>query len=104
MKGDRDFVEHKLTMLYKTNIKDKRTSFMTGNEEDLERLKLLDIVFQKGTHGLSRSELERLQYLLEKKDYSHDAKARKSKAKLLKKISVAIYDYDEKYGNSFKIS
>lgn len=77
---------------------------MAGNEEDLERLKLLDIIIQKGTQGLSRPELERLQYLLERKDYGHDAKALKSKAKLLKKISVAIYDYDEKYGNSFKIS
>lgn len=77
---------------------------MSDNEEDLERLKLLDIIFLKGIHGLSRIELERLQYLLEKKDYSHDAKAQKSKTKLLKKISVAIYDYDEKYGNSFKTS
>ena len=77
---------------------------MSDNEEDLERLKLLDIIFLKGIRGISRIELERLQYLLEKKDYSHDAKAQKSKAKLLKKISVAIYDYDEKYGNSFKAS
>jgi intein-encoded DNA endonuclease-like protein len=77
---------------------------VSDNEEDLERLKLLDIIFLKGINGLSRIELERLQYLLEKKDYSHDAKAQKSKTKLLKKISVAIYDYDEKYGNSFKTS
>lgn len=77
---------------------------MTENEEDLERVKLLDIVFLKGVHGLSRVELERLQHLLEKKDYSHDIKAQKSKTRLLKKISVAIYDYDEKYGNSFKTS
>ncbi|VVC06015.1 Uncharacterised protein [uncultured archaeon] len=77
---------------------------MTSNEEDLERLKLLDIIFLKGIHVLSRLELERLQALLEKKDYSHDAKAQKSKKKILKKISAAIYDYDEKYGNSFKIS
>ncbi|HXX05686.1 MAG TPA: hypothetical protein VEJ68_02580 [Candidatus Bathyarchaeia archaeon] len=77
---------------------------MAENEEDLERLKLLNIVFLKGTPGLSRIELERLQYLLEKKDYGNDTKAQKSKKKLLKKISVAIYDYDEKYGNSFKTS
>lgn len=77
---------------------------MTGNEEDLERLKLLNIVFLKGVQGLSKPQLERLQNLLEKKDYSHDTKAQKSKTKLLKKISIAIYDYDEKYGNSFKIS
>jgi intein-encoded DNA endonuclease-like protein len=82
----------------------RETYFMTGNEEDLERLKLLDIVFLKGVNGLSRIELERLQYLLERKDYSHDTKAHKSKKKLLKKISIAIYDYDEKHGNSFKIS
>ncbi len=77
---------------------------MADNQEDLERLKLLDVVFLKGVQGLSRLELERLQFLLEKKDYGHDTKAQKSKTKLLKKISVAIYDYDEKYGNSFKIS
>jgi len=77
---------------------------MTSNGEDLERLKLLDIIFLKGVHGLTRFELERLQFLLEKKDYSHDVKAQKSKRKLLKKISIAIYDYDEKYGNSFKTS
>jgi len=64
----------------------------------------LDIVFLKGVQGLSRLELERLHYLLEKKDYSHDARAQRSKTKLLKKISVAIYDYDQKNGNSFKIS
>jgi intein-encoded DNA endonuclease-like protein len=91
-------------MLYKTNIKHDRSSFVSDNEEDLERLRLLDIIFLKGIHGISRIELERLQYLLEKKDYSHDAKAQKSKTKLLKKISVAIYDYDEKHGNSFKTS
>lgn len=77
---------------------------MTGNEEDLERLKLLNIIFLKGIHGLSRIDLERLQYLLEKKDYSNNTKAQKSKKNILKKISAAIYDYDEKYGNSFKIS
>jgi hypothetical protein len=81
-----------------------RTYFVTGSEEDLERLKLLDVVFLKGVQGLSRPDLERLQHLLEKKDYSHDTKAQRSKTKLLKKISVAIYDYDEKHGNSFKIS
>ena len=77
---------------------------MSGNQEDLERLKLLDIVFLKGVQGLSRLELERLQYLLEKKDYSHDDKAQKSKTNLLKKISILIYDCDENYGNSFKTS
>ncbi len=74
------------------------------SSEDVERLKLLDEVMHRGIHVLSRIELERLHYLLEQKDYSHDAKAQKSKKKLLKKISIAIYDYDMKFGNSFKIS
>ena len=74
------------------------------SSEDLERQKLLDEVMNRGIHVLSRIELERLHYLLEQKDYSHDAKAQKSKKKLLKKISIAIYDYDIKYGNSFKTS
>lgn len=70
----------------------------------MERLNLLDAVMNRGVQGLSRIELERLQFLLEKKDYSHDTKAQKSKTKLLKKISGAICKYDEKYGNSFKAS
>ncbi len=74
------------------------------SSEDLERLKLLDIVMNRGIHALTREELERLHHLLEQKDYSHDKKAQKSKTKLLKKIYIAIYDYDEKYSNSFKTS
>ncbi len=77
---------------------------MQDNKEDLERLKLLDIVYARGVSALSREELERLHDLVEKKDYSHDKKAQKSKAKLLKKLGNAIYDYDVKYGNSFKTS
>ena len=75
-----------------------------SSNDDFERVKLLDIVFHKGIKTLSRMQLERLQQLVEQKDYSHDAKAQKSKAKLLRKISIAIYDYDVKYGNSFKTS
>ena len=74
------------------------------SSDDVERLNLLDAVMNRGIHVLSRTELERLHYLLEQKDYGHDAKAEKSKKKLLKKISIAIYDYDMKYGNSFKTS
>ena len=77
---------------------------MQDDNDDLERLQLLDIVFTRGVKGLSRIELERLHDLLEKKDYSHDKKAQKSKTKLLKKIGNAIYDHDVKYGNSFKMS
>ena len=77
---------------------------MQDNNEDLERLQLLDIVFTRGVNALSREHLERLHDLIEKKDYSHDKKAQKSKAKLLKKIGNAIYDHDVKHGNSFKMS
>jgi len=77
---------------------------MQNNNDDLERLQLLDVIFTRGVNALSREELERLHDLLEKKDYSHDKKAQKSKMNLLKKIGNAIYDHDVKYGNSFKTS
>lgn len=70
--------------------------------EDKERVQLLDVVMNQGIRALSRDELERLQFLLEQKDYSHDTKAQRSKTKLLKKISAKIYSYDKKQGNSFK--
>ena len=88
----------------KTNIKDRVRDIVQNNNEDLERLQLLDIVFTRGINVLSREQLERLHNLIERKDYSHDRKAQKSKAKLLKKIGNAIYDHDVKYGNSFKMS
>ncbi|MHB8602121.1 MAG: hypothetical protein ACYC6W_08975 [Nitrosotalea sp.] len=77
---------------------------MQDDNDDLERLQLLDIVFTRGVNVLSRIQLERLHDLIEKKDYSHDKKAQRSKAKLLKKIGNAIYDHDVKSGNSFKMS
>jgi len=77
---------------------------VSDKSDDLERLRFLNIVSQKGIKALSRIELERLQYLIEQKDYSYDTKAQKSKTKLLKQIAIAIYDYDVKYGNSFKTS
>lgn len=70
--------------------------------EDKERVQLLDVIMNQGIHALSRDELERLQFLLEQKEYGHDTKAQKSKTKLLKKISTAISNYDKKHGNSFK--
>ena len=89
----------------KTDIKDRVTSIVEeNNDDDLERLQLLDIVFTRGINALSREHLERLHDLIEKKDYSHDKKAQKSKAKLLKKIGNAIYDHDVKNGSSFKMS
>ena len=69
-------------------------------DEDRERVKLLQIVtsskheFKK----LSLEQLKRLQELIEKKDYSHDKKAHKSKVKLLNKINVRIYELTEGKG------
>ena len=69
-------------------------------DEDRERVKLLELVssskheFKK----LSLEQLQRLQELDEKKDYSHDKKAHKSKVKLLAKINVRIYELTEGRG------
>ena len=68
--------------------------------EDKERVRLLQLVsnskheFKK----LSLEQLRRLQELVEKKDYSHDKKAHKSKIKLLAKINVRIYELEEGKG------
>ena len=77
---------------------------MEDSGDDLERLQLLEIVYQRGINALTRQDLERLHDLIEQKDYSHDKKAQRSKKKILKKIGNAIYDIDTKYGNSFKTS
>ena len=45
--------------------------------------------------NLSLEQLIRLQELLEKKDYSHEKKANKSKKKLLSQINVEIYKRDD---------
>ena len=69
-------------------------------KEDIERVKLLQLVssskheFKK----MSITQLKRLQELVEKKDYSHDKKAHKSKVKLLAKINVRIYELEEGKG------
>lgn len=63
--------------------------------EDLERVKLLQIVSKKGLKELSLRELKRLQILVNKKDYRHSKKAYKSKMKILAKINVAIYEVEE---------
>ena len=68
--------------------------------EDKERVRLLQLVssskheFKK----LSLEQLRRLQELVEKKDYSHDKKAHKSKVKLLNRINVRIYELTEGRG------
>lgn len=69
-------------------------------KEDIERVNLLQLVssskheFKK----MSIMQLKRLQELVEKKDYSHDKKAHKSKVKLLAKINVRIYELEEGKG------
>ncbi len=58
--------------------------------DDLERIKLLNIVSKRGFKDLSLEQLKRLLILVEKKDYSHDKKAHKSKMKLLDQINSRI--------------
>ncbi|KAG2474280.1 MAG: hypothetical protein NPMRTHETA2_380002 [Nitrosopumilales archaeon] len=66
--------------------------------DDLERVKLLNIVSKRGFKDLSLEQLKRLIILIEKKDYSHDKKARKSKMKLLAQINSRIYELEEGKG------
>ena len=64
-------------------------------EDDKERIKLLEEVSKKQVKNLSLEQLIRLQELLEKKDYSNEKKANKSKKKLLSQINVEIYKHDD---------
>nr|AIF05707.1 hypothetical protein [uncultured marine thaumarchaeote KM3_186_G04]AIF14337.1 hypothetical protein [uncultured marine thaumarchaeote KM3_67_A06] len=64
-------------------------------DEDKERIKLLNEVFKNKFKNFSLEQLIRLQELLEKKDYSHQKKADKSKKKLLSQINVEIYRRDD---------
>ena len=64
-------------------------------DDDKERIKLLEEVSKKQVKNLSLEQLIRLQELLEKKDYSHEKKANKSKKKLLTQINVEIYKHDD---------
>ena len=65
--------------------------------EDRERVALLQLITNSKHefNKLSVAQLTRLQELLEKKDYSHDKKAHKSKLKLLAKINVRLYELEE---------
>ncbi len=65
--------------------------------EDRERIGLLRLVTNSKHefNKLSVSQLTRLQELVEKKDYSHNKKANKSKVKLLAKINVRLYELEE---------
>jgi len=78
-------------------VKLNQNEMMSKNitPEDLERVKLLDIVSKKGLKELTIVQLKRLQILVEKKDYSHNKKAHKSKMKLLARINVSIYETEE---------
>lgn len=65
--------------------------------EDRERIALLQLITNSKNefNKLSVAQLTRLQELLEKKDYSHNKKAHKSKIKLLGKINVRLYELEE---------
>jgi len=69
-------------------------------DEDRERVKLLQQITASKNEfkKLSLEQLRRLQELVERKDYSHDKKAHKSKVKLLGKINVRIYELTEGRG------
>lgn len=64
-------------------------------DEDHERLLLLEIVSKKGLKVLTMEQLMRLQKLVEKKSYDHNKKALKSQMKLLEKISHEIHDKEK---------
>lgn len=65
--------------------------------EDRERVALLQIITNSKNefNKLTVAQLTRLQDLLEKKDYSHNKKAHRSKIKLLGKINVRLYELEE---------
>ena len=64
-------------------------------DEDKERIKLLNEISKNKFKNLSLKQLIRLQELVEKKDYSYDKKANRSKKKLLTQINVEIYKHDD---------
>ena len=72
------------------NIMDYRLT-----DEDKERIKLLNEVSKNRFKNFSLEQLIRLQELLEKKDYTNQKKAAKSKKKLLSQINVEIYKRDD---------
>ena len=64
-------------------------------DEDKERIKLLNEVLKNKFKNFSLEQLIRLQELVEKKDYTNQKKAEKSKKKLLNQINVEIYKRDD---------
>jgi hypothetical protein len=66
-----------------------------ATDDDRRRIALLEIVSKKGIKVFGLADLKELLLLIEKKDYSHDKKAQKSKIRLLAQINAAIYDLEE---------
>ena len=64
-------------------------------DEDKERIKLLNEVQKNKFNNLTLEQLIRLEEIVEKKDYTHEKKANKSKRKLLKEINIEIYRRDD---------
>jgi len=60
-------------------------------DDDKERIKFLEEVSKNKFKNFTLEQLIRLQELVEKKDYSNEKKANKSKKKLLAQINVEIY-------------
>ncbi|MGQ0771739.1 MAG: hypothetical protein ACT4NT_03080 [Nitrososphaerota archaeon] len=69
---------------------------MESTDDDRRRIELLEIVSKKGIKVFGLTDLKDLLLLIEKKDYSHNKKAQKSKMRLLAQINAAIYDLEEK--------
>lgn len=69
---------------------------MEYSDDDKRRVELLGIVSKKGLKVLNLDELKQLLILVEKKDYSHNKKALKSKMKLLAQINATIYDIEQR--------
>ena len=64
-------------------------------DDDKERIKFLEQVSKNKLKNFTLEQLIRLQELVEKKDYSNEKKASKSKKKLLAQINVEIYKHDD---------
>jgi len=63
--------------------------------DDKERIKFLEEGSKNKFKKFTLEQLIRLQELVEKKDYSNEKKANKSKKKLLTQINVEIYKHDD---------
>ena len=64
-------------------------------DDDKERIKLLEEISKNKFKNFTLEQLIRLQELVEKKDYSNEKKANKSKKKPLTQINVEIYKHDD---------